>query len=196
MTYRERRERKAARLREWAEKRHQRAQAVFQQGECYRGDVAFNTQPGHIPERARVIAREHRAHESLQKADSMTQRASGIEDQLERSIYSDDADAIDRLQERIAGLEAERERMKRANKDFRAGRKLDELEYLTENDRRVLLEVAKFQPYYCKDGLRFPPYALQNLSTNIARYRKRLDAARPPTEASASPGTPGDGHDA
>lgn len=31
----------------------------------YLGDHAFNTQPGHIPLRARVIARDDQAHESL-----------------------------------------------------------------------------------------------------------------------------------
>lgn len=67
-TYRERREARAERLRGFAEKREATAAATFKSHEQYRGDHAFNTQPGHIPERARVIAREDRAHESLQKA--------------------------------------------------------------------------------------------------------------------------------
>ena len=58
MTYRERRERRAERLRGWAEARQARAAATFAAHEVYRSDYAFNTQPGHIPERARVIARE------------------------------------------------------------------------------------------------------------------------------------------
>jgi len=79
MTYRERREAEAERLREWAAKREERAAAVFKQGERFHGDFAFNTQPGHIPERARLIAREDRAHESLRKAQSMESRAAGIQ---------------------------------------------------------------------------------------------------------------------
>lgn len=54
MTYRERREARAERLRGWAEKREKAAEATFKSHEIFRGDHAFNTQPGHIPERARV----------------------------------------------------------------------------------------------------------------------------------------------
>lgn len=55
MTYRERRLARAERLREWAEKREVRAAAVFREGERYHGDVAFNTQPGHIPDGLRAL---------------------------------------------------------------------------------------------------------------------------------------------
>jgi hypothetical protein len=195
MTRRERRERKAARLREWAEKRRQRAEAVFRQGEHYRGDVAFNTQPGHIPERARLIAREDRAYESLNKARSMEARAAGIEDQLDRSIYVDDEDALERLEERIVELEAERERKKAINRALRAAYKAD------PEGARFDVALADFhldakELADLKEAMRFagscgyPAYVFQNLTTNIARYWKRLEAARPPTEASGSPGTP------
>jgi hypothetical protein len=71
-------DRKADRLDGWAEKREEKADAVFAQGEKYRGDVAFNTQPGHIPERARLIARTDRACESLSKAREMRAKASSL----------------------------------------------------------------------------------------------------------------------
>ena len=82
MTYRDRREARADRLRGWAGKREDRAAAVFKAGEPFTSDYAFNTQPGHIPFRARLIAREDRAHESLAKAAAMRSRAGGIEGQL------------------------------------------------------------------------------------------------------------------
>jgi phage shock protein A len=97
MTYRERREARAERVREWAGKREERAAAVFQAGDPYTNDIAFNTQPGHIPFRARLIAREDRAHESLAKAASMQSRADGIEGQLAASIYDDDPGAAEQL---------------------------------------------------------------------------------------------------
>ena len=178
MTYRERRERRAERLRGWAAKRRTGAAAVFKVGEHYRGDHAFNTQPGHIPERARLIARESRAHESLLRADGMEGRAASIDRAADRAIYSDDPDATDALEIRIAELEAERDTMKRANKDFKAGKQFAELDYLTENHRAMLLSVAKHQPYYMKNGLRFPPYAITNLSGNINKQKKRLAALR------------------
>lgn len=176
MTYRERRLAKADRLREWAAKREVRATAVFKAGEVYHGDHAFNTQPGHIPERARLIAREDRAYESLQKAHSMESRANGIETAAEHAIYSDDHDAVERLQERIATLEAERERVKAYNLSCRKGAR--DLSLLTEDEKRVLLSCLQFQPYACKNG-QFPAYHLSNLNGNIARQRKRLETLLP-----------------
>jgi hypothetical protein len=71
-------DRKADRLEGWAAKRRDAAAAVFKAGEPFTSDIAFNTQPGHIPFRARLIAREDRAMESLQKAASMEARASSL----------------------------------------------------------------------------------------------------------------------
>ena len=106
MTYRERREARAQRLRDWAAKREEAAAAVFKAGEPFTSDHAFNTQPGHIPFRAKLIAREDRAHESVRKAGSMRSRADGIEGQLAGAIYDDDPDAVEQLRARIARLEA------------------------------------------------------------------------------------------
>src|SRR5258708_36767264 len=100
MTYRERRERRADRLAGWAANRRAGAAEVFKAHEVYRGDHAFNFQPGHIPERARVIAREDRARASLDKAAGMSDRAPGIEAQLAAWIYSDGGAAIPRRGER------------------------------------------------------------------------------------------------
>ncbi|MHB8394623.1 MAG: DUF3560 domain-containing protein, partial [Candidatus Dormibacteria bacterium] len=135
-TYRERREAKADRLRRWAEKRETAAGAVLAAHEIYRGDVAFNTQPGRIPLRSRVIAQDARAFESLQKAASMTSRADGIESQLEGAIYSDDPDAIEQLRARIADLEAERDRIKAFNATCR--KNAPDLTLLDEAQRRQL----------------------------------------------------------
>lgn len=170
-TYRERREARAERLRGWAEKRQTDAAAVFEAGRPFTSDLAYNTQPGHFPHRARLIAREDRAHESVAKAERMSERADGIEDQLATSIYSDDADAIPRLRERIAALEAERDRIKAYNKTVRAGTPDPSL--LDAKQRRDLASVMRHSPYQCPGG-KFPSYGLTNLSGNIARQRKRL----------------------
>lgn len=159
MSYRERREARAERLREWAGKREQRAAVVFEAGEPYRGDIAFNTQPGHIPERARLIAREDRAHESVAKAVSMRSRADGIDRQLAASIYDDDPDAIEQLRARIAELEAERDAAKAANAEYRKAHKA---------------ELAKMTPYQRDQAVPYPGYHFQNLSGNLSRQRARL----------------------
>lgn len=171
MTYRELQEAKAARLREWAAKREARAAAVFQAGERFHGDHAFNTQPGHIPERARLIAREDRAHESLRVADRIESRAAHIEAAADHAIYSDDPNAVQALEARIAGLEAERERIKAYNASCRKGAR--DLSLLTEEDKRTLAGCLQFQPYACKDG-QFPSYHLAGITSNIAKQRERL----------------------
>ena len=165
-TYRERRERKAERLRGWADTRRTEAEATLETDrKRYRGNHAFNTQPGHIPERARAIARTDRAFTSLRKADGMSSRAAGIDSQAAHAIYSDDPDAIERLVERIAGLEAEREQIKATNARYRKDHR-DELRELT--------------PYGRSQAVPYPSYVLQNLGGNIARQKKRLAALRNP----------------
>ncbi len=187
MTYRERREQRAERLREWADKRKTTAAAVFKSHEKYRGDHAFNFQPGHIPERARVIAAEEREFASMDKAAEMGSKAGEIDRQLDNAIYSDDPDAQDALRERIEGLEVQRERIKAVNvaaRKYKKGgieafqaalvaRKLGEVE-LTDTEAVTLAR----SPMKWGDAGPFSPgydaYVLQNLGGNIARQKKRL----------------------
>ena len=139
-TYRERREAKAERLRGWAEKRIERANAALNSQPELGHDWAFITQPGHIPERARMNARDDRAMASLSKAASMNGRAAGIEDQLDHAIYDDDPDAIERLRERIAQLEARHEATKaRPHEAY-------ELSNSNGNIRRYRARLAKLDP--------------------------------------------------
>ena len=97
MTYRDRREARAARLREWATIREQKAAAGLAAEDPIRSDWAFITQPGHIPERARMNARDEARQRSLAKAAELRQRADNIESAADRAIYSDDPDAREQL---------------------------------------------------------------------------------------------------
>jgi uncharacterized protein DUF3560 len=159
MTYRDRREARAERLRGWAETRTERAEAVFKAGEPYTSDLAFNTQPGHIPFRARLIAREDRAYESLGKAASMRSRADGIEGQLAGAIYEDDPDAAEQLRARITRLETERDDAKAVNAAYRKEHKA---------------ELKAMTPYQRDQAMPYPGYHFQNLSGNLSRQRARL----------------------
>lgn len=170
MTRRERLERKAERLRGWAATRDVAAAAVFKAGEVYRGDTAFNTQPGHIPERARLIAREDRAYASHQKAVGMSSRADGIEHALDRSIYSDDPDALESLAARIAELEAEREKMKAGNAAFKRGG-IDAVREACGD--KMTLDAAKMMSLCHWEKRPFPSYAVTNIGANIRRLQKR-----------------------
>ena len=178
MTYRERRERKADRLREWADKRTDAAEAVFKAGEPYTSDYAFNTQPGHIPLRARIIAREDRAFQSLRKAHGMSARADGIEAAADKAIYSDDEDATERLEERIADLEGQRDRIKAFNVSCRKGAR--DVSLLDEKQQRDIASIANVCAYQLGKGGAFPSYALSNLSGNIKRQKDRLAELRNP----------------
>lgn len=115
-----------------------------------------------------------RGIENQSKAQSMEARATGIETQLGLSIYSDDTDAIQKLQERVTELEAERDRIKAYNATCRKGAR--DVSLLTEAEKADLVSIAKYSPYQMGKGGAFPGYKLTNLNGNINRNRKRLDA--------------------
>lgn len=168
-TYRERRERKVEKLGEWAGNREAKQHAL---SEAARADEAATGIPfgqpilvGHHSERRhrRAIDKIDRAMavsvENAQTAENMRSRAAEIERQLNVAIYDDDPDAVERLTERIAALEAERDRRKQANVDYRKEHR-EELKAMDAYDRH--------------QAVPFPSYSLSNLSGNISRLRKRL----------------------
>src|SRR3989337_1132424 len=116
MTRREQLERKAEKRREWAEKRTAKASSLRAVGASYRHDWAFITQPGHIPARAAMNRRDEKAYEHSKMADHHEAKAAGLEAQLERTVFSDDDNAIQALEARIAENEAKRDQMKLVNK--------------------------------------------------------------------------------
>lgn len=69
---------KADRYDEWAGKREQAAEAQLNSYPSVRHDIAFITQPGHIPFRARMNRSDERAYESLKKADEMRGKAESL----------------------------------------------------------------------------------------------------------------------
>lgn len=69
-------DRKADRYEEWGQKRVREANATLNYNhQHYTSDIAFNTQPGHFPLRARVIAQNDRAFESITKGEEMLGKA-------------------------------------------------------------------------------------------------------------------------
>ena len=171
MTRRERLEAKIEKRQEWAAGRQQKAAAAFAVGDPYRGDHAFNTQPGHIPERARVIRAEDRGIEHANMAAHHESKATGLEAQLDRSVFSDDADAIEKLEQRVAEHEAQRDRMKRVNALFKKsdGAGLLALGIDIEQLRAEL--AAKGAYWGDKPHL---PYELTNLGARIRDDRQRI----------------------
>ena len=180
MTYRERRLAKADRLDEWAGKREAKAEAAHDRA-CQMASAIPFGQPmlaDHYSYgrdrryRDRITSTFDRAYEDGKKAAEMAARADGIRAQAEHAIYSDDDDAIERLHERVAGLEAERERIKAYNASCRKGAPDESL--LDDKQRRDLASVRKHTPYSLGKKGEMPGYALSNLSGNIKRNRDRL----------------------
>jgi len=183
MTYRERRLAKAERLREWAEKREQKAAAELDQARA-RADLIPFGQPilaGHHSQRRDERFREgiargyERAHEHAAKAHDMSRRADGIESAADHAIYSDDHDAAERLAEKLANLEAQRAGISAYNKTCRADAPDPDL--LRPEQRRDLAELdarPDIRSHVLNPDGSFRPYAAQNLGGNITRTRKRL----------------------
>ena len=175
MTRRERLEAKVERRRDWAAGRRGKASAIRAQTDRYRGDVAFNTQPGHIPERARVIRQIDRAHEHGEMATHHEAKADGLEAQLERSVFSDDADAVEQLEARVAEHEAKRDRMKEVNRLFKKGDAAG-LAALGLDLNALKAKLAAAGPYW---GDRpHLAYELMNLGARIRADRERIEAVK------------------
>lgn len=166
MTYRERRLAKAERLREWAGKREAR-DSQKSAAERRADQIPFG-QPilvGHHSERRhrrdvdRAWDAMGRRVESLRTAERMSERADNIEAAAEHAIYSDDPDAVERLREKLAELEAKREKIKAANAEYRKAHRA---------------ELKALPAYERAQALPYPGYATTNLTGNISRTRKRL----------------------
>lgn len=185
-TYRERRERRAERRRQWAASRTRAAESSMASATRLADQIPLG-QPILVGHHSEAHARRDRdridngirnsiEHEKM--AQRHLESATTIEAQLERSIYDDDPDAIERLEERIAVLEAQRARVKAINKAVRSGagwqERLDPP--LTEKEKRDLVNAARFAPGGTNGG--YPSYHLTNLSGNINRQKKRLERLR------------------
>ena len=183
MTRRERLERKIEKRREWAEKAETRGQALHDQAHSMASIIPFG-QPilvGHHSEsrdrnyRNRIQNKFGAAFEQMDKAKHHIGKAAGLENQLERSIFSDDPDAIENLEAKVASLEAERERMKTINKLYRkadvAGLAAISIEY--ESLKAKLAEAGSYwgsAPYL--------PYSLQNLGGRILDAKRRIETVK------------------
>ncbi|MXW16459.1 MAG: DUF3560 domain-containing protein [Gemmatimonadetes bacterium] len=209
LTYRERRERRAARREEWADKRDAKSEESFAGADRIAEGippgqpilVGHHSEKGHRRDLDRIDRGMRKGFEHRNMAKHHRQRAAGIRDQLDRSIYRDDTDEAERLRQRIAEREAERDRMKAINREAakiarahgikkRTGHWLHAMtDEQTEKVRAVLVEVCKKVEATKREvsdimaGLKYngtlgyPSYALSNLGANIRRDRNRLPAA-------------------
>jgi hypothetical protein len=180
VTYRQRRERRAERRREWADGREEKADAARQASHNATAGIPFG-QPilvGHHSERRHrnAIERSQRqASKTIEHSDMARrhrQAANTIEAQLDKSIYDDDPNAIEELRARIEAREAKRERIKQYNRNRRKGSR--GLAPLSKEEQKKLETTARVAPYQLGEKGEAPRYWLTNLGGNINRDKKRL----------------------
>jgi hypothetical protein len=191
MTRRERLERKVEKRRQWAIKADARAAERFK--------VASNAVTG-IPMGQPILVGHHsegrhraalkRSNNNMSKgcearnlATRHRQCASGLERQLDRSVFSDDENAIERLEARITEREAERDRWKAYNASCRKGPPDETL--LNDAQRAALAMVRRVAAYQIGKHGEAPGYVATNLSANIRTDRQRLERLANPARKTA-----------
>lgn len=181
MTRRERLEAKLAKRAEWADKRDARASAACDKAHRI-ASVIPPGQPilvGHHSERhhrrdiGRMDSAMRESVESTKMAEHHRSKAAGLEVMLETAIFSDDPDAVEAIEAKIAKLEAERAAMKASNAAFRKG---DEA---WAKLLGITLEQAAARRKTIMEGYSWcrqphPAFELSNLAGNLGRMKKRL----------------------
>lgn len=176
--YEDRRQAKADRYREWADKADARGAAAGNQARTLSDFIPMG-QPilvGHHSEKRHRKALERidngyrRAVEEGDKADRHNARAAHIEN--DTAIHGADPEAVTKLKEKIAEVDARRDRMKAFNVTARKG--APDYDLLNDRERENILSVAKVQAWALAKGGGFPSYVFSNLSGNLRRYKQRL----------------------
>ncbi len=184
MTRRERAILRLERRRTWAAGREADSTRRFNAAHNLVKDIPFG-QPilvGHHSEgrHRRVLDRAdsnmRRGVESAKMAEVHTSKAANIEAALDRTIFSDDANAIDALRERIAYRKAAADRVTELNKLIRKELKagltpgwMDRIKATDEEKRQMVRNVSDWR----KSPL-FPPYVNSNMRNLIRADEQRV----------------------
>lgn len=195
-TRRERLEARLEKRRAWAEGRKAKSERAFQAAHDAVKDIPLG-QPilvGHHSERRhrrdidRMASNMDKGVESAEMAKHHASKASGLEHTLDTSIFSDDPDAVEALEARIAELEAQRERHRKVGAAWRKAKKpkagdaaawapiqaacgLDDVQVL-----RYRRDCASEEGFLNRGPV--PGYVLSNLGGNISRLRKRVEEVK------------------
>ena len=181
LTYRERRENRVDRRRGWAESRDRKAVGAFEEASLSEDKtgipfgqpilVGHHSESRHRKTIERATKKGFEGLEHSKMRDKHLQAANTIEHQLATSIYSDDPDVVERLTEKITGLEVQRERVKRINKQMRKSGGSQEGLDLT-NKEKLDIASAKLTGHDPTKG--YPSYHLSGLSGRIKQAKDRL----------------------
>lgn len=181
MTRRERLENKLEKREEWAGKAEKRSTERFDAAHRATEGIPFG-QPilvGHHSEgrhRATLARSDNQMRKGCEEADLAKHHASkadGLATQLDSSIFSDDHDAIEQLEARIAEREAERDRWKAYNASCRKGE--PDASLLDEHQRKNIESTARVCPAFIGKKGQAPSYILTNLGGVIRNDKKRIE---------------------
>jgi len=188
MTRRERLERKLEKRIKWAEARKSAAAMEFSRADLSekKSGIPFG-QPilvGHHSERRHRLAIERadnamrRSVENADMAQHHAGAAAGLRSQLDRSIFSDDPDAVEALEAKIAKMEAERELNNRINaivrQKPRAVATPDKIMSLVALGMSEPTANKLFENQYGL-GVGIPSYVNANIGGRITEARKRVE---------------------
>lgn len=184
--YEERKARKAERYQQYADNAATRRDQHWKAAHDLVKDIPLG-QPilvGHHSEKRhrRVIDRSQ-AHgfagvEEQERAAKWARRAAAVEN--DTSISRSDPEAIDKLREKVAELQAECDEVKRVNAAVRKSVKEHGADYglpradIPQTTKLSLAHSHAMQPYHRIAERGYPPYHLTNLRGNLRRYEGRL----------------------
>lgn len=196
MTRRERLERKVEKREEWAAKAAARSDARFGAASAIADKIPFG-QPilvGHHSEgrarrdAAKIHANMDRAVEEHKLAQHHEQKGAGLARQLDRTIFDDDPDAIERLEARIADRVAAGEKAKAINKAWKKGGAAEclRLGLIDERDAATFVRTMSLCPWMKS------PMTTTGTAAGIRADRERIEAIKVrrarAEEANAAPG--------
>lgn len=191
MRTREKLEHKLEKRHEWAEKAESRAAEEFQAADKAVEGIPFG-QPimvGHHSERMhrRAIERAqgHSANACAEyrKAKYHEDKARGLERRLENTIFSDDEDAVERLQAKLDDRRKLQDGYKKINKIIRSkitpAEKLKEILLVGIIGEETATELVE-------SGYTLPAYMLTNNNSEIRRIEKRIEEIKRRAEQQAA----------
>lgn len=174
------RERKASRFQGFADNAAKRSDARFKTASGIADNIPFgqpilvghHSERGHRRDQSRIESNMFKGLDEQKRAERWQDRADATANNTAISSY--DPEALEKLEGKIAGIEAERDRIKAYNASCRKGKADGDL--LNESQRAHLLGIATHASYQLGKNGSFPSYALSNLNGNLKRYKDRLQA--------------------
>jgi hypothetical protein len=180
MTRRERLEAKLAKRKQWAEKAEARAEQRSATVHSILEPIPLG-QPvlvGHHSEKRhrraldRADANMRKAAEESALAHHHTQKADGLARQLDRSIFSDDPDAVEQLRAKVAALTVQRDAFKNLNAWWRKRGTMRGCPGVSDEQAAKL--DAEIPTRYSWERQPVPKWRIANLGAEIRRAAERI----------------------